>query len=214
MAISLTSLMTSLKSAFQNNSGSIRNTSIGLLVFGLNMVVESEDFFQCPPDNFVFYAGCFHNCSCFVLISADFGTLFVDAASLQGRKGEEQKRFCCCFYPRWSCSKPLVEILFQSSLSGLLWIFWVLLQRDYYVCAVLGGTKEAKLINATAEEKLQIEADYANAGQNSQTAALLLLGGAFITALVAISVQRCCFQQEIGSLPDTQDQQTTENNHM
>ncbi|KAJ7324052.1 cation channel [Desmophyllum pertusum] len=207
MALSLTSLMTSLKSGFQNNSGSIRNTTIALLVFGLNAVVESEDFFQCPPDNFVFYAGCFIIIPALFLflvtifLHNGFWNIVRGCCFFKEEEREGAKRFCCCFYPRWSCSKILVEILFQSSLSGFLWIFWVLLQRDYYICAVLGGTKEAKLINATAEEKLQIEADYANAGKNSQTAALLLLGVALITALVAISVQRCCFQREIGSLP-------------
>ncbi|KAJ7324054.1 cation channel [Desmophyllum pertusum] len=143
MAPSLTSLMTSLKSGFQNNSGSIRNTTIALLVFGLN---------------------------------EDFGTLFLDAASLQRRKDKERN--------------ASVVVFIRAGVA-----------RDYYICAVLGGTKEAKLINATAEEKLQIETDYANAGNISQTAAIVLLGGALITALVAISVQRCCFQQEIGSLP-------------
>ena len=207
MAVSLTSLMTSLKSGLQNNSGSIRNTTIALLIFGLNAVVESEDFFQCPPDNFAFYA------SCFILIPAlllFLVTLFLHNGFWNFVRGccyykepEKQglKRFCCFFYPRWRCSKSLIEIIFQSSLAGFLWIFWTLLQRDYYICAALGATKEAKLINATAEERLQIEADYANAGKTSQAAALLLLGGALVTAFVFLSVQRCCFQREIGSLP-------------
>lgn len=83
-------------------------------------------------------------------------------------------------------------------------------QRDYYICAVLGDTKEAKLINATAEEKFQIEAEYANAGKTSQAAALLLLGGALIMAFVVLSVQRCCFQREIGSLPSLYEYQKLE----
>ena len=82
-----------------------------------------------------------------------------------------------------------------------MWIFWALLQRDYYICAALGGTKAAKLISASAAQKLQIEADYANAGKNSQTAALLLLAGALLTGFVVVSVQRCCYQREFGTLP-------------
>ena len=106
------------------------------------------------------------------------------------REKRGAKRFCCGFYPRWSCSEPLLEIIFQSSLSGFLWFFWTLLQYNYFICAVLGGRKEAKLINATTEEKLQIEADYANAGKNSQAAALLLLGGVLTIAFVFLLVQR------------------------
>ena len=216
MAVSLTSLMTSLKSGLQNNSGSIRNTTVALLIFGLNAVVESEDFFQCPPDNFAFYA------SCFIIIPAlllFLVTLFLHNGFWNFVRGccfykehEKQglRRFCCCLYPRWRCSKSLIEIIFQSSLACFLWIFWTLLQRDYYICAVLGGTKEAKLINATAAEILQIEADYTNAGKTSQAAALLLLGGALATAFVVLSVQRCCFQREIGSLPSPYQYQKLE----
>ena len=69
-----------------------------------------------------------------------------------------------------------------------MWIFWALLQRDYYICAALGGTKAGKLISASPAQKLQIEADYANAGENSQTAALLLLAGALLTAFIVVSV--------------------------
>ena len=111
------------------------------------------------------------------------------------------KRSCCCLYLRWRFTKSLIEIIFQSSLAGFLWIIWILLQRDYYICAALGGTEEAKLINTSTEESLQIEADYANAGKTSQAAALLLLGGALATAFVVLSVQRCCLESEIGSLP-------------
>ncbi|KAL9964143.1 hypothetical protein ACROYT_G027734 [Oculina patagonica] len=216
MALSLTSLMTSLKSGVQNNSGSIKNTTIALLVFGLNAVVESEGFFQCPPDNFVFYASCFIIIPALLLFMVTiflhngFWNIVRGCCFYKEQEKQGAKRFCCCFYPRWSCSKPLLEIIFQSSLSGFLWIFWALLQRDYYICAVLGGTKEAKLINATAEEKLQIEADYANAGKSSQAAALLLLGGALIMVFVVLSVQRCCFQREIGSLPNPYEYQKLE----
>ena len=216
MAITLTSLVTSVKSAFQSHSGAIRNTTVALVVFALNEIVKSEDFFQCPPNNFAFYASCFFFVPALFLLMA---TLFLHSGFWDLVRGccyyEEPykrgaKRYCCCLFPRWPCSKSIVEIIFQSSLSGFLWVFWALLQRDYYICAVLGGTKEAKLINATAEEKLQIEADYANAGKNSQTAALLMLGVALIVAFVAVSVQRCCFQGEIGSLPSPYQYQKLE----
>ena len=198
MAVSLTSLMTSLKSGLQNNSGSIRNTTVALLIFGLNAVVESEDFFQCPPDNFAFYASCFsHYYSCSSSISGDAisskrilnfvrGCCFYKEHEKQGLK-----RFCCCLYPRWRCSKSLIEIIFQSSLAGFLWIFWTLLERDFYICAVLAATKEAKLIKAAVEESLQTEVDYTNAGKTSQAAAFLLLGGALAMTFGVLSVQRC-----------------------
>lgn len=216
MVVSMTSLMTSLKSGLQNNSGSIRNTTIVLLIFGLNAVVESEDFFQCPPDNFAFYASCFIVIPALLLFVV---TLFLPNGFWNFVRGccfykepEKQglKRVCYCFYPRLRCNKSLVEMIFPSSLAGFLWIFWTLLQRDYYICAVLGGTKEAKLINATVEEGLQIEADYTNARETSQAAALLLLGVALVTAFVILSVQRCCFQREIDSLPSSYQYQKLE----
>ncbi|KAM7448045.1 cation channel [Porites harrisoni] len=207
MALTLSSLLKNVKSAFQNNSGSIRNTTVALLVFGLNAVVQSEGFFQCPPDNFVFYSSCFFIIPALFLFMA---TIFLHSGFWDHVRGccyyegpykRGAKRYCCCLFPRWPCSKALVEIVFQSSLSGFMWIFWALLQRDYYICAALGGTKAAKLINASAAQKLKIEADYANAGRNSQTAALLLLAGALLTGFVVVSVQRCCYQREFGTLP-------------
>jgi len=82
------------------------------------------------------------------------------------------------------------------------WIFWALLQRKYYTCYALGGTKEAKLKEATTDqEKLQIEYEYANAGKTSQTIALSLLCGVLVVAFVTLSVARCCCQREVGSLP-------------
>ena len=207
MAFTLTKLMTSFQSAFQSHSGAIRNTTIALIVFGINAVVQSEDFFQCPPDGFAFYGSCFFVIPALFLflvtifLHNGFWNLVRGCCYYEEHERRGGKRFCCFLYPRWPCSKNLVEIIFQSSLSGFMWIFWALLQRDYFICAVLGGTKEAKLINASVAEKLKIEADYANAGKNSQTAALLLLAGALIIAFVVVSVQRCCFQKEVGSLP-------------
>ena len=199
--------MTSFQSAFQSHSGAIRNTTIALIVFGINAVVQSEDFFQCPPDGFAFYGSCFFVIPALFLflvtifLHNGFWNLVRGCCYYEGHERRGGKRFCCFLYPRWPFSKNLVEIIFQSSLSGFMWIFWALLQRDYFICAVLGGTMESKLVNASEAEKLKIEADYANAGKNSQTAALLLLAGALIIAFVAVSVQRCCFQKEIGSLP-------------
>lgn len=207
MAFTLTKLMTSFQSAFQSHSGAIRNTTIALIVFGINAVVQSEDFFQCPPDGFAFYGACFFIIPALFLflvtlfLHSGFWNLVRGCCYYEEHERRGAKRFCCFLYPRWPCSKNLVEIIFQSSLSGFMWIFWALLQRDYYICAVLGGTKEAKLINASEAEKLKIEADYADAGRNSQAAALLSLAAALIIGFIVVSVQRCCFQREIGSLP-------------
>ena len=216
MALTLTSLLTNVKSVFQNNSGTIRNTTVALLVFALNEIVKSENFFQCPPDNFIFYASCFFIIPALFLFMTTiflhngFWNLVRGCCYYEDPYKRGAKRHCCCLFPRWPCSKALVEILFQSSLSGFMWLFWALLQRDYYICAALGGTKEEKLINASAAEKLQIEADYANAGKNSQMAALLLLAGALLAAFVVVSVQRCCFQREFGSLPSPYQYQKLE----
>ena len=68
-------------------------------------------------------------------------------------------------------------------------------------CAVLEGSREAKLMDATVDEILRIEADYANAGKTFQAAALLLLGGTLAATFGVLSVQNCCFQRGIGSLP-------------
>ena len=216
MALTLTSLLNSVKSAFESHSGAIRNTTVALVVYGLNEIVKSKDFFRCPPKDFAIYASCFFVVPALFLIVA---TIFLHSGFWNLVRGccyyknpyrRGVKKYLCFLYPRWPCSYALAEILFQSSVSGFLWIFWALLQRDYFICARLGGTKEAKLVNATFEERLKIEADYANTGRNSQIAALFLLGVALIVAFVAVSVYRCCFQPEFGSLPSPYQYQILE----
>lgn len=196
-----------LQRAFEGHSGAIRNTLALLIVFVFNEVVESEHFFQCPPNSYKYYASCFFFIPALFLFMA---TIFLHSGFWKIVRGccyyerpeARAQRYCCCCYPRWSVNIALVEITFQSSLSGFLWIFWALLQRKYYICYALGGTKEAKLKNATTdEERLQIEYDYTNAGKTSQTIALLLLCGVLVVAFVVLSVARCCCQREIGSLP-------------
>ncbi|KAK2573657.1 Calcium homeostasis modulator protein 6 [Acropora cervicornis] len=216
MALKLTSVINSVKSAFESHSGAIRNTTVALVVYGLNEIVKSKDFFRCPPKHFAIYASCFFVVPAVFLIVA---TIFLHSRFWDLVRGccyykspyrRGVKKYLCFLYPRWPCSYALVEILIQSSVSGFLWIFWALLQRDYFICARLGGTKEAKLVNATFEERLKIEADYANTGRNSQMAALFLLGGALIVAFVVVSVYRCCFQPEFGSLPSPNQYQILE----
>ena len=88
MALTLSSLATNVKSAFQNHSGSIGNTTVAGLVFSLNAVVQSEDFFQCPSDNFVFYSSCFFISPALFLFMA---TIFLDSGFWDHVRG-------CCYY--------------------------------------------------------------------------------------------------------------------
>ena len=205
MAGAVTSLLDSIKLAIQIYPGALRNTTVALIVYGLNEIVESEDFFQCPNKNFALYASCFFVIpALFLIVStiflhSGFWKLVRGCCNKKPNTGKDEN--CWSFLHRRCYA--LVEILFQSFVSGFLWIFWALLQRKYFTCARLGGSKEAKLINATFEERLKIEADYANTGRNSQIAALLSLGGALIVAFVAVSVYRCRFQPEFGSLPSS-----------
>lgn len=214
--MSFAKILTSMQSVLKNNSGAIRNVSVTLIVFVVDVVIESEDLFQCPPQYYSLYGGGS------IVVPAVFLSLvailmdnafwkFVRGCCFYEKEASHQKRFCCCCYPRWGCQKPLLQMLFRSSFSGFLWIILAFLRRDYYVCAVLGGTKEAKLQNAINEaEKVQIEADYANAGRDSQIIALLFLGISVTLGFVFLLVYRCCYQYEVGSLPRPYEYQKLE----
>ena len=189
-----------LQRAFEGHSRAIRSTVALLIVFVFSEVVESEHFFQCPPNSYKYYASCFFAIPALFLCMA---TIFLHSGFWKIVRGCcYYERFCegpCCCYWGWCINKAFLEIIFQSLLSGFKWIFWALLQRKYYICYTLGGTKEAKLKNATTDEKrLQIEYDYTNAGKASQTTALLLLCGVLVVAFLFLSVVRCLCQQEIG----------------
>ena len=66
---------------------------------------------------------------------------FVRGCCFYEKEASHEERFC------WGCQKPLPQMLFQRSFSGFLWIILAFLRRDYYVCTVLGGIKEAKQQN-------------------------------------------------------------------
>lgn len=214
--MSFAKILTSIQSVLKNNSGAIRNVTATLIVFVLDVVIESEDLFQCPPQYYALYG------EGFIVVPAALLSLvaiamdnafwnFVRGCCFYEKERSHEKRFYCCFYPRWGCQKPLLQMLFRSSFSGFLWIILAFLRRDYYVCAVLGGTKKAKLLNAVNEaEKVQIEADYANAGRDSQIIALLFLGISVTFGFVFLLVYRCCYQYEVGSLPRPYEYQKLE----
>ena len=205
--MSFAKILTSMQSVLKNNFGAIRNVTVTLIVFALDVVIESEDLFQCPLQYHASYGGGF------IVVPAVFLSLaailvdnafwnFVRGCCFYEKEESREKRFCCCCYPRWSCQKPLLQMLFRSSFSGFLWLILAFLRRDYYVCAVLGGTKQAKLQNAINDtEKVQIESDYANAGRDSQIIALLFVGISVTLCFLFLLVYRCCFQYEVGSLP-------------
>ena len=204
--MSFAKILTSMQSVLKNNSGAIRNVTVTLIVFVVDVVIESEDLFNCPPQYYALYGGGF------IVVPAVFLSLvailmdnafwkFVRGCCFYEKEGNHKKRFCCCCYPRWGCQKSLLQMLFRSSFSGFLWIILAFLRRNY-VCAVLGGTKKAKLQNAINEaEKVQIEAHYANAGRDSQIIALSFLGISVVLGFVFLVVYRCCYQYEVGSLP-------------
>lgn len=205
--MSFSKILTSIQSILKNNSGAVRNVTVTLIVFVVDVVIESENLFQCPPQYFALYG------YGFIVVPAVFLSLiailvdnafwnFVRGCCFYEKKEIREKWFCCCFYPRWGCQKSLLQMLFRCCFSGFLWIILAFLRRDYYVCAVLGGTKKLKLLNAAnEEEKAHIEAEYANTGRNSQVIALSFLGFLVIFAFVLLLIYRCCCQNEVGSLP-------------
>lgn len=201
-------LYSSIHLVLQNNSTAIRNVTVTLIVFVIELIIDSEELFQCPPQYFALYG------YGFIVIPAVFLSLvtllvdndfwnFIRGCCFFGRRvGLKKLKFCCCGFPRWGCKKSLRIILLQSSFSGFLWIILSLLRGEYYVCAVLGGTKAEKLLNAANEtETAQIEADYSNARRNSQLIALAFLGISVILTFVSLAIYRCCCQNEVGSLP-------------
>lgn len=214
--MSFAKILTSMQSVLKNNSGAIRNVTVTLIVFVADVVIESEDLFQCPPQYYALYGGGFIVVPAMflslvaILMDNDFWK-FVRGCCFYENEASEEKRFCCCCYPRWGCQKPLLQMVFRCSFSGFLWIILAFLRRDYYVCAVLGGTKKAKLQNARNEvEKVKIEADYASAGRDSQIIALSFLGISVTLGFIFLMVYRCCYQYEVGSLPRPYEYQKLE----
>lgn len=95
-----------------------------LCLFGLNVFVESENFFRCPPDNLAFYASYFIIkipaillFPVTLLLHNGIWNFFRGCSFHTEPEKEGLKRFCCCLYPRWGCYKSLIVIIYQSFLA-------------------------------------------------------------------------------------------------
>lgn len=207
MAISLAVLFTNLQTAFKSQSGTVRNVVMVLLVFGMQAIVSGEGLFKCPVVNYSAYGWMF------IFVPAIF--LFLVSLFLndgfwkvsQGcchyasfRKIGCKRRYCPCFFPRWGCSKKLLEVLFYSSVASCLWIFWAFLQGEYYACAQLGN-KAAKLLNKSDAQKKAILTEFSKATDTSQVIAFSLLVLMLGIPFIFFTAYRCCCLLPQTSIP-------------
>ena len=209
-ALSLTGLFTNFKKGLNNQSNTIRNVVVLLLVFAFEALVSDKKLFNCPKENYTAYSTLF-----FIVptLSLLFIALFLSDAfwkiargccHYEGEEKRGVKKYCCCFYPRWKGGNELLKIFAFSSVSSCLWLFWVFLQEDYYVCAKL-GLKSLRLeelgVNATEVQRKQLEEDFFSAHNTSSMIAWVLLAMMLTIPFVFITIHRCCFQRPESSIP-------------
>lgn len=198
MSLSLAVLMTNLQEAFKNQSGTVRNVIMILLVFGMQAIVSGEGLFKCPVVNHFAYGWMFIY---FPAIFLFLVSIFLNDGFWTVSQGcchyfsfpkvGFKRRFFPCFFPRWGCSVKLLEALFYSSVASCLWIFWAFLQGEYYTCAKLGN-KPAKLLNKTVEQQKQILSEFSKANDSSQQIAFILLVLMLGIPFVILTAYRCC----------------------
>lgn len=207
MAISMAAVFTNLQSAFKNQSGTVRNVVTVLLVFGMQAIVSSEGLFKCPATNYRSYGWMFIFVPGFLLF---FVSLFLNDGFWKIAQGcchygsfrgiGIKRRVCPCFFPRWGCSKKLLEVLFYSSVASCLWIVWAFLHGDYYACSMLGN-KKAKLENKTAEQQKVITNEFTRASETSQVIAFSILAVLLGIPFIILTAYRCCCLLPQSSIP-------------
>ena len=209
-ALSVTNLFSNFKKGLNNQTNTIRNVVVLLLVFAFEALMADKKLFNCPKENYTAYSSLF-----FIVptLSLLFITLFLSDAfwkiargccHYEGEEKRGVKKYCCCFYPRWKGGNELLKIVGFSSISSCLWLFWVFLQEDYYVCAKL-GLKSIRLeelgVNATEVQRKQLEDDFFSAHNTSSMIAWVLLAMMLTIPFVFIAIHRCCFQRPESSIP-------------
>lgn len=210
MAFSMATLFTNFKKGFNNQTNTIRNVVILVLVFAFEALVSGKKLFKCPNENYRAYSSLFFIVPTLSLLfislflSEDFWKIARGCCHYEGEERQGTKKYCCCFFPRWKGGNELLRIIAFSSISSCLWLFWAFLQEDYYVCAQL-GLKTAKLkslgVNATDVQKKQVEEDFVKARNASAIIAWVLLAAMLTIPFAFITIHRCCFQRPTSSIP-------------
>ncbi|KAK3736036.1 hypothetical protein QZH41_002749 [Actinostola sp. cb2023] len=164
----------------------------------MQAIVSREDLFKCPAVNYGPYGWMFIFAPGLLLFLV---SLFLNGGFWKVAQGcchygsfpnvGLKRRACPCFFPRWGCSKKLLEVLFYSSVASCLWIVWGFLQGEYYTCAMLGN-KAARLFNTTTEQKKVILIDFSKANDTSQVIAFSLLAFMLGIPFIVLTAYRCC----------------------
>ena len=210
MAFSIATLLTNFKKSFNNQTNTIRNVVILVLVFAFEALISGKKLFRCPAENYTGYSTLFFVVPTLSLLfislflSDSFWKIARGCCHYEAREKQGAKKYCCCFYPRWKGGSELLKIVAFSSISSCLWLFWAFLQEEYFVCAKL-GLKTVKLkslgVNATAAEKKQLEEEFVKAHNASSMVAWILLAAMLSVPFSLITIHRCCFQRPESSIP-------------
>lgn len=207
MVLSLAAVFTNLQTALKSQSGTVRNVVMVLIVFGMQAIVSSEGLFKCPLVNYSPYGWMFIFAPAVVLFLV---SMFLNDGFWKVSQGcchyasfprvGRRRRVCPCFFPRWGCSRKLLEVLFYSSVASCLWIFWAFLQGEYYSCSMLGN-KAASLLNKTKQQQKQVLTDFSKANDTSQVIAFSLLALILGIPFIILTAYRCCFLLPQSKIP-------------
>lgn len=173
----------------------LKNVIISGAVLGLKQFMNKL-VFKCPEENYQLYS------TLFMFVPA----VMLFCVALMVSKSFWEIAAGCCLLPKsrlrtaWRRSRKYVYL---CSLPPVVWLLFVFVDADFYVCLKLGSL-EARLNKTDPLEKPAILTEFQSAEAESQIIALLLLSATVLFATVMISLDRCCTK---GDSPISNDQE-------
>lgn len=177
----------SLKDSLKKAEVPLQHALISGAVFGLKKTLDKL-LFKCPEENYKLYS------SLFMLVPV--AILF--CLALMVSKSFWKIVSGCCLLPRnqrRSIWKRLRKYVYLCSLPPVVWLLFVFVDADFYICLKL-GPKEARLNKTDPLQKPALLTAFQYAKAESQIIALILLTVVILVATILISVDRCCTKAE------------------
>ncbi|XP_031566385.1 calcium homeostasis modulator protein 5-like [Actinia tenebrosa] len=205
MAVDKPNVVATAKELINDNTATLRNIIATLFVFAFQALVTTADLFKCPSKGNASYGCMFIFVPALVLflisllLSESFKKVSQGCCYTVDPSKQIVRKYCPCSRPRWCCNKEMLTVFFYSFMAGCLWIFWALLQKGYYTCAVFGN--EDQLKNVTGKNKTILEKRYQNAQTESQIYGFTLLALILGIPLLFITIRRCCYLRPLASVP-------------
>lgn len=165
-----------------------------LLVFGLEQILVTKTFYQCPEVGYRLYGGLFlfGPGACFFVLALVLNNSFWDSVTGCYRGNFDRKHVY----------RKTLKALVKSCLIGLVWLVLAFANAQFYVCFRLGPMPSQDVLkNMEKDQREKMQKNFNEIKSRSTIIAWLLFLSVVLLSLLFIVVRRCCLWEDKESLP-------------